>query len=832
MKAVIMAGGQGTRLRPLTINRPKPMVPLVDRPVMAHIVGLLRKHGFNEIVATLQYLASDVQDYFEDGAAFGVELHYSIEDVPLGTAGSVKQAEALLDEPFLVISGDALTDFDLRAVFAYHQERDALVTITLTRVPNPLEYGVIIVDEEGRVRQFLEKPSWSEVFSDTVNTGIYVLDPRIFDYIEPGQVVDFSKDLFPRLLQAGEPIYGYIASGYWCDIGNIQEYMRATADYLEGRVQLERRGTEVRPGLWCDQEVELSPEAIVEGPVFLGFGTKIKPGTVIYGPTVIRDFSIVESRAHIDRSIIWRNSYIGEQAELRGAIVGRQCTVKKRAMLFEGAVIGDGTTINAGAIVQPGVKIWPNKEVEEGATVSSSIIWGAQGRKTLFGRFGVSGLVNVDITPEFAAQLGAAYGAILPKGAVVTMNRDAHYTPRMIKRALISGLPSAGVNVADLHSVPVPVARYVTHALGVAGGVHVRLSPFDNRVVDILFFDHRGLDLEPAVQRKIERVFFQEDFRRVYLDDIGRIFDPPQVKEHYLDSFRKQLDMPLLLSRGREMRVVIDYANSSGATILPAILDEINCDVVALNSTLDDSKLYQTAQEFDAAMERLGAVVAAVHAQFGVRLDPGGERIFLIDDRGQRVDQVQALLLFIALVGRTGGAGTIAVPVSAPGAVETVAQQYGGRVVRTRLHTAALMAACTDPEVLLGGDGSGSFIFPRFYPICDGLFAIVKLLEMLLQAETSLSEVLGTLPTYHHSRQKVPCRWESKGRVMRLLNEQYAGRIVERIDGVKIEMGGRSWVLVVPDADGPYFHIYADGETEEQAQALAEKYAGLVSSLQ
>jgi len=833
MKAVIMAGGQGSRLRPLTINRPKPMVPLVDRPVMAHIVGLLKRHGFDQVVATLQYMADDIQDYFGDGSSFGLQFHYSVEEIPLGTAGSVKQAEALLDEPFLVISGDALTDFDLEKVVAFHKEHNALVTITLTRVPNPLEYGVIIVDEEGRVRQFLEKPSWSEVFSDTVNTGMYVLDPRIFDYIEPGRPFDFSQDLFPRLMERGEPIYGYIASGYWCDIGNIQEYMRATADFLEGRVHLERQGSEVRPGIWCEQEVELSPEAIVQGPVFLGFGAKVKEATVIYGPSVVRDFSVLESRAHVDRSVIWRNSYIGEQAELRGAIVGRQCTVKRRAMLFEGAVIGDRTTVNAGAIIQPGVKIWPDKEIEEGATVSSSIIWGAQGRKTLFGRFGVSGLVNVDITPEFAAQLGAAYGAILPKGSLVTINRDAHYTPRMIKRALISGLPSAGLNVADLHSLPIPVARYVTHALGMAGGIHVRLSPFDDRVVDILFFDRRGLDLEPAVQRKIERVFFQEDFRRVYLDDIGRIFDPPQVKEHYLTAFSNSLDMEILRRVGHELRLAVDYANSSGATILPSILDELNCDMIALNSNLDDSKLYQTAQEFEAAIDRLGAVVSAVRAHFGVRLDTGSERIFLVDDRGRQVDGMQALVLMVALALATqGGGGMVAVPVSAPSVVDQLAERHGAQVIRTRINPAALMEVCAEHAVLVAGDGRGSFIFPHFYPICDGLFAIVKLMEMLVREPVPLSALIAQLPAYHFSRQKVPCRWESKGRVMRLLNEQYAERILDRVDGVKIGMGGKDWVLVVPDADGPHFHIYAESESDEQAEVLVEKYAGLVVSLQ
>ncbi|MBN1484019.1 MAG: mannose-1-phosphate guanyltransferase [Chloroflexia bacterium] len=832
MKAVIMAGGQGSRLRPLTINRPKPMVPLVDRPVMAHIVGLLKQHGFDEIVATLQYMADRVQDYFGGGSSFGVKFHYSVEEVPLGTAGSVKLAEHLLDEPFLVISGDALTDFDLSRILEFHRERKAMVTITLTRVPNPLEYGVIIVDDDGRVKQFLEKPSWGEVFSDTVNTGIYVLDPRVLEYMEPDQPFDFSKDLFPILMEQGQPIYGYIAEGYWCDIGNIQEYMRATADYLEGRVQLEHRGQEIRPGLWCDKDVELSPGAIIEGAVYLGDGCRVHEGTIIYGPSVIRDSCILEGRAHVDRSIIWRNSYIAERAELRGAIVGRQCTVKRRAMLFEGSVIGDGTTINSGAIIQPGVKIWPNKEIEEGATVSSSIIWGAQGRKVLFGRYGVSGLVNVDISPEFAGRLGAAYGAILDKGAVVTMNRDAHYTPRMIKRALIAGLPSAGVNVADLHSMPIPVARYVTHALGMDGGIHVRLSPFDNRVVDIIFFDRRGLDLASDVQRKIERTFFQEDFRRVYLDDIGRIFDPPQVLQNYISAFRDSLDMEVLRQSGPDIRLVVDYANSSGGSVLSAILDELNYDVIALNATVDDRRLYQTAQEFEQAMQRLQAVVPAVGAHFGVRLDTGGERIYVVDDQGRRVDSMRTLVLMVALQLEGPGEGNIAVPVSAPSAVDKLAEQHGRQVVRSKVDPAALMNICAQDNILVSGDGGGSLIFPQFYPISDGLFAIVKLLELLVRRETALSQFLQQLPSYHLGRIKVSCRWESKGRVMRLLNEQYSGRILDRTDGIKIGLGGGEWVLIVPDADGPYFHIYAEGVSEEQAQVLVEKYAGLVASLQ
>lgn len=407
MKAVVMAGGEGSRLRPLTINRPKPMVPVADRPVMGHIIELLKQHGITEIVVTVQYLANVIQDHFGDGAQFGVNIEYSVEETPLGTAGSVKHAAHLLQEPFIVISGDALTDVNLTELINFHQAKGSLATITLKRVSNPLEYGVVITDDDGHIEQFLEKPSWGEVFSDTVNTGIYVLDPKVFDYFEAGRFVDWSKDVFPQMLDKHDPLFGFVTGGYWTDIGNVEEYMQATADYLTGRVNIPRAGERIGGEVWSDGEVEIAPDAQLHGPVFLGHGAKIKGGVTIYGPSVIRDYTIIDTRATIDHSIIWRNSYIGEAAELRGAIVTRQCNIKRGAMLSEGVVVGDQTVINAGAKIQPNVKIWPSKEIDEEAMVRTSLIWGSQGRRVLFGRYGITGLVNVDLTPEFCAKLGS-----------------------------------------------------------------------------------------------------------------------------------------------------------------------------------------------------------------------------------------------------------------------------------------------------------------------------------------------------------------------------------------------------------------------------------------
>jgi mannose-1-phosphate guanylyltransferase/phosphomannomutase len=834
MKAVVMAGGEGSRLRPLTINRPKPMVPIANQPVMGHIIELLKKHGITDIVVTLQYMADVIQDAFRDGSEYGVHISYSIEEVPLGTAGSVKLAEELLDETFIVISGDALTDFDLTKLIQFHRQHKSVATLTLTRVANPLEYGVVILGEEGQVRQFQEKPSWGEVFSDTVNTGIYVLEPEIFQHFEKGKPFDFSQQLFPFLLERGDPIFGYIAEGYWSDVGSIPDYMRSNADLLEGKVNIPMPGKHIGGGIWIEDGVEIAPDAQIYGPVYLGQSVIIKSGAIVRGPSVIRDFTVVDERAAIDRSIVWRNSYVGERAELRGCIVEKQCTIKSRAMVFEGAVIGDNTIVGDSSVIQPNVKIWPSKEIDRGATVSSSIIWGSQGRRVLFGRYGVTGLVNIDVTPEFAAKLGAAYGAILPKGSIVTVNREAHHTPRMIKRAILSGLPSAGVNVGDLGAVPVPVSRYITRVSdNVQGGIHVRLSPFDNRTVDILFFDKRGIDIDKNIERKVETIFFREDFRRVYLEEIGRIEYPPEPASRYSVDFLKRIDVRSMDAHNSSRKLVVDYSSSNTALVLPEILEKLDCDVIALNAAVDEAKLFQTPEQFQEAMKRLGQIAYTLDVDLGVKVDTGGEKIYVVDSRGNQIAPVQLAAAIAKLLFQANNGGTIAVPVTAPNLFERLAAQHNGEILRTKANPYAQMQAALRSNILMVTNCEGGFIFPQFHPGYDGLFAIAKILELTIKNEVRLIDIVNGLPNYALVRTKVPCRWEDKGKVMRLLNEQYknGNNGHKQIDGVRIELGNE-WILILPDADRPLFHIFAESQSIDQAQVLVDKYAGLVNSLQ
>lgn len=831
MKAVVMAGGTGSRLRPLTIGRAKPMVPLVNQTVLAHMLDLLRQAGITDVVMTLQYMASSVQDYFGDGSALGMDIAYVVEEMPLGTAGSVRNAMPYLDDTFLVISGDSVTDFNLPEIIAYHKGRDALATLVLSRVPEPLDYGVIITDSEGRVKRFQEKPNWGEVVSDTVNTGIYVLEPEVLERIPDDEPYDWGNQVFPALLEDGVTLNGFVASGYWCDVGTLSEYRRATADMLSGRVRsASALGKHIGGDIWVGEGVEIAPDAQLFGPIYLGNEVKIKGGVIIRGPSVVRDYTIVDNRAYIDRSIIWRNCYVGEGAEVRGSVLCRQCSLKAKAVLYEGTVIGEGSIVGEGAVIHSNVKLWPGKEVERGAIVKNSIIWGSQGRRILFGRYGVTGLVNLDLSPEFAARLGSAFGTTLPRGSTVTINRDPHAGSRMLKRAVISGLPSAGLNVMDLQMVPIPVACFYTRTTDAAGGVHVRISPFDQRVVDIRFFGSDGMNLSKAEERDVERVFFREDFRRAYMGDIGTIEYARDAAPHYIQRFRQNIDEKAI--RAAQFNIVVDYAFATTSQVLPDIFRYLDVRTTPLGARVDAAYISLLQADFWAERERLGIIVKALGSDLGVRLDVGGEKMFLADDRGEVVSDTDACAIMTELALRSAPGGTVAIPVNLSSIFERIASRYGGRILRTPVDIAPLRhTAASNSDVIMAADGTGVFIFPGFQPVADGMMAIARLLNYLALHQTRLSEVKDGLVGSHVVTDTVDCLWECKGAVMRKLHETFADGDAQIIDGIKVFLNQSDWVLIRPDPDRPLFHVTAEADDDERATEIVRRHSEMVERL-
>jgi len=820
VKAVIMAGGEGTRLRPLTSNAPKPMLPLVNRPMMEHIIDLLKRHEVDEIVVTVAFMANAIRNYFGDGSEFDVKITYASEETPLGTAGSVRNAMDQLDDTFLVISGDVLTDVDLGAVIQVHREQSALATIGLVRVENPLEYGIVITRDDGTIERFLEKPTWGQVFSDTINSGIYVLEPEVFDYIAADESVDFSSDVFPVLLSEGRKLVGAVCDGYWEDVGTLPAYVRAHKDILDGRVQVDIPGFEVSDGVFVAEGAEVHPQAVVNGPAVVGDNCFVDAGARLGEYTVLGTGVRVRSGAELERTVVHENAYLGESVKLRGTVVGRAADLRRNVRCEEGVVLGDEVFVGEDAVISPDVKVYPFKTVEGGAVVNTSLIWESRGARSLFGRGGVTGLANVDITPELATKVALAYATSLKRNTTVAVSRDSSRSARMLKRAMMAGLNAGGVNVMDLEVASVPLTRFHCRAVSVGGAVSLRLSPEDPDAVVIRFFDTNGTDITEEQQRKIERLFGREDFRRVRPADIGDIDLVPRALEQYAVALEQTIDVKAVAER--RFKVVIDYAYGSTSFAMPNVLSKLRADVLALNPYASTRGMLEFDRSLHAA--DVADLVRASGADLGAVLDQSGEQLTLIDDSGHVLSDEELLFCFLDLVSDRLLGDAIALPVIAPRAAAHMVESRGHRVRWTKTSAAALMEAASEPGVGFAANLEGGVILPGFMPSFDAAGGLLKMLDLLATRGSQLSEIRADIPKVHLLHDVVVTPWEQKGTVMRSLVEQTQGRDVDLIDGVKVHHG-QGWVLVLPDPEEPVTHLWVEGDTLAESRTLAQEYA-------
>ena len=821
-----MAGGEGTRLRPLTSNQPKPMVPIVGKPCMEHILELLKEHGLEDVIVTLAFMPQAIRSYFGSGDNLGVEIEYSVEESPLGTAGSVRLASDRLDETFLVISGDALCDVDLTDVIRFHREKQAAVTIGLKSVENPLEFGIVVTDEDGRIERFLEKPSWSQVFSDTINTGIYVIEPEALSHVPTDRPYDFSKELFPLLLEMGRPLYGYVFDGYWQDIGNLDQFRQANFDALDERVRLNIPGIRLRGNIWVGEGVEVDDLDAIEAPAALGNYCRVAPDATVGAYSVLGASVTLLERARTERSVIDAATHIGRSARVEGAVVGRACDIRAHAAVQEGAAIGDEVTLGAQSAVMPGVRIYPYKSVETGAQIHESLIWESRASSTLFGADGVAGLVNVDLTPETAVRLAAALGTALKRGARVVASRESPAACRMIKRAMISGLNSTGVDVADLRVSPAAVSRHVLKSEGYDAGFHVGVSYADPEMLTIRLYEQPGIQLTAALQKEIEKHFTRFELRRAAFNAVGAVSYPARVRESYAHDLLSSLDADAI--RARHFRIVVDYGYSATSYVLPLLLGPLGIEAVSAHGFAAD-----TAEPHSGLREAVGQakrLVTAIGADLGAVFDRAGERLFLIDEQAREIPVEQALLLFLRLMGTNGRQGKLAFPITVTSHVEDLLAGSGLEVIRTPASLAALTKAAAEDGVIFAGAVGGGYVFPEFLPAYDAVASLCKLLELLAPVERPLSELVAELPASTLVHRQVPCPWALKGTVMRVLTERLRDRQVDLLDGIKV-FDDRGWAQVLPDPDEPLVHIYAEGATEEASAELERELRGLVEEI-
>lgn len=817
MQAVIMAGGEGSRLRPLTCNRPKPMVPVLNKPIMEHIIELLGRHGFTSVLVTLQFLPRVIMDYFGDGSPWGVNLQYFIEEKPLGTAGSVKNIEEHLEDTFLVISGDALTGANLTSLVEFHRRSGGLATLALVRVENPLEYGVVITGRDGRITRFLEKPGWGEVFSDTVNTGIYVLGREALRHVERGRPFDFSKDLFPRMLKEGCPIYGWVTGDYWCDVGNLEQYRQAHLDALGGKIRLAPPGEELEPGIWAGPGVSLASGVHLRGPLVLGEGTRVERGVSLEPYTVIGRHSRLREGSSLKRSILWDGVYVGRGVELRGAILGKGVKIKDHAAVFEGAVVGDDSVAGVRSILKPEVKVWPSKVVDAATVVNSSLVWGTRSSRSLFGREGIRGTANVDLTVDMAARLGGAFAALVGAGARVVAGDDGHPFSRALGRAAASGLAAAGARVMEMGPVTGPAARFAVRLLQARGGLYVKTEAPESDKVTLQFFDGEGLLLSRGEERKIEGTLERGDVPWVPAGEVPPSEYFPGIMDAYRRWLLDGLDAGAIrLARWRLVAAFGDPGGGPLGRLVTPLLEDLGCELIPVPGT----GLLELGR--GEGCPDLGALVKARKADLGMAFSQDGEQVRLWDHHGRAVSDEQHLALLALLALEREKGATVVVPVHAPRAVEELARRYGGRVVRCQTSPRALME-----KLLPLGER-------RLSLQCDALAMALTLLEHLSRRRDSLAGLMDELPGIYVARRSVECPWKAKGRVMRQLLEEVTaveetggeGAVAERVavetvDGLRLTFK-RGWALVLPDAEEPVYRVIGEGEDWEVAESLAE----------
>lgn len=829
MKAVVMAGGFGTRIQPLTNSRPKPMLPVVNRPMMEHTMMMLKDLGITEFIVLLYFKPEIIKEHFKDGSDFGIKITYVVPDDDYGTAGAVKLAQELIgNENFIIISGDLVTDFDFQKIFDYHKAKNSKLTITLTSVENPLEFGVVIANENGKIEQFLEKPSWGEVFSDTINTGIYVIEPEILEYIPKHENFDFAKDLFPLLMRKGIDLMAGYAQGYWRDVGNPESYRDVHEDILGAKVKLgmPTERTDFPDGvLYSEEKYRFDKSIEIIGTVVLGKNVVIDKGTKLNN-VVIGDNVSIGKESKIRNSVIWENVQIGHHALLDGCVICNNNVLGKNVTAKAGMILAEGCEIGQLVNVEKDVTIWPDKMIEEASIVSHSLILGSRYKNSIFENGMVFGQSNVELSCEMATKLAEAFGAQLPVGSTVLVSRDYHKSSRMLKRAFLGGLLSAGVDVIDYSGIPSAILRcnLSSHKEFIAG-VHFRQKIDDPTSTVITFFNEDALRINSEVAKKVEKAFFKENFRRVDYSRIGQIHESDHEQEYtaYKQEIENLLETNMFACLG--CRVAVDMMHGMAAEVFPDILNDIGLENIMFNAYPNEQRLANIATLSKQSNEDMSSVIKALNLDAGFMIYPYGQRLDILCDKGRLLGKQDSLYVVLSLLNMEAKAEGVIKRIFLPAwAADIVDFEY----LQVERGKYANFKAAELRQYALVATGEGNFAFTEFATHRDSMYATLKILQMMLKQKVKLSELIEALPHFYYHTSQAKCSQALKGKMMRMFLEDAKGKESSTLDGVKIWLSKNAWILMIPDQYNEHLNLYIQAESEVVGQKILAEYTAKI----
>jgi len=827
MKAVVMAGGFGTRIQPLTNSRPKPMLPIMNKPMMEHTMMTLKDLGITEFIVLLYFKPEIIQEHFGDGSEFDIKITYVIPDDDYGTAGAVKLAEEYIgNENFIIISGDLVTDFDFQKIFDYHERKNSKLTITLTSVDNPLEFGVVIANEEGKIEKFLEKPSWGEVFSDTINTGIYIIEPEILKYIPKNENYDFSKDLFPKLMREGIDLMAGYSEGYWRDVGNPESYRDVYDDILTGKVKFKLDGEKTRFSdgvLYSDERYSLDKSIEIVGTVVLGKNVTLKKGVKLNN-VVIGDNVTIGKECKIRNTVIWNDVDIHANTKLDSCVICNDNVIGKNVTANAGMILAEGCEIGQLTKIEQDVTIWPDKKIEDASIISHSLILGNRYKNSIFVNGTVLGKSNVELSCEMATKLAEAFGAQLPVGSTVLVSRDYHKSSRMLKRAFLGGLLAAGVNVIDYSDIPSAVLRCNLSAHDAyTAGVYFRQKSDDPTSTVITFYNDEALRISSDVAKKVEKSFFKEVFRRVDYSNIGEIYSSDHDKEY--QAYKEGIEVLLPSLKDADCRIAVDMMHGIAADVFPDILNDLGVENIIFNAHANEHRLANINALIKQSKQDMNAVINALKLDAGFMLHPYGQRLDIITDEGQVLAKQDALYVVLLLLDMEakdqGHKKTVFLPTWA---ADIVHFEY----LEIERGQYANFKAEKMKKYDLVATGEGNFAFTEFATHRDSMFASLKILQMMQHHKVKLSEMMATLPSFYYKATKIECKQALKGKMMRMFLADAKGKESSTLDGVKIWLDTNDWILMIPDQYRDLLNLYIQAENDEKGTEILAEYSAKI----
>ncbi|NHI91090.1 MAG: hypothetical protein EAX96_01220 [Candidatus Lokiarchaeota archaeon] len=828
MKAVIIAGGKGTRLRPITSHIPKPLVNIINEPMLVHLIEILKKNGIEEIIITVGYLGQQIKENLGDGSKYDVKLNFFFEDRPLGTAGALNFLRDQLTETFLIISSDIIFDLDLKNMLKFHKEKHSIATLALTVAEIPVAFGIVVTEQDEKIVRFMEKPTWGEVFSDKINAGIYLLEPKVIDSIPKESKFDFSKDLFPLLLKNGENLYGYsISANYWLDIGTPEKYLQANQDILTKKVKITPKVEKKDNDVWIGEGTRVSESAKIWGPVLIGKNCVIDDGAVIDRLTVIGDNCFIGKNVHIKRSLILNDVSIRNNTFIEdNSIICSRVDIGEDTKIMNGCVIGEGTRIGSKSFIKERIKIWPDKVIKPGSRINLNVKFGTFLSQNLFGPFGITGIANIEITPEIATKIGAAIGTFYTERykekVKAIVGRDSRIISRLLKRALIAGLMSTGIQVYNLEIMPLPLITYATKIYDAHFGISIKVPYAEETSINIKVFDENEMDISNREKKKIEKIFFEENFNRVEPSQINDLIYVTRTHEQYVEEVKQIIDVELF-KKGRP-KIVLDCGDGSGSYLAPNLLTELGCEVISINAQLG---MATPIKKFAPKMESLSVLmrsVKALNADLGIALNEDAGRVIFIDEKAQIIEGDITAALFAIYRLKEYGKGKIVIPVHTSNLVEQLILKNNGKVIRTKTGNRPLLEDIARNNAIFGAEPSGAFVFPDFHLSRDGIFSSVYLIQLMLKENKKISEMVADFPNFYMARKTINCPLEKRGKVMLSLIEEAYDHNFNTMDGIKIYFD-YGWVLIRPSEKDDEFDIFSESRTQHEAVQIVNHWA-------